>query len=235
MDLGCPVQIKLRPALRIHEMELNNKTTVKTFANPVILALIILSSIFLTEALVMFVLSFFSPTSVLKEVFLDAWLLSLILIPVIYYFVYKPFTSQIEVLKLSEKALMSTIGSLKRSEEALQMSEERYRSIVETTDDSIYLVDKNYRYLFMNRKHMKRMGFSDGEYTGRCFSEFHSDAETRDFIEKVDTVFEGDKCIRHGHPSERDKSHFLRTFSPVHDPDGKIVAVSVVSKKISPT
>ena len=113
------------------------------------------------------------------------------------------------------------------------MSEERYRSIVETTDDSIYLVDENYRYLYMNEKHRIRMGFSGKEYEGRCFSEFHSDKETRDFIEKVDIVFQGAKCVRHGHQSARDNKRFLRTFSPIKGPAGKIVAVSVISKKIS--
>lgn len=214
-------------------MKKNNKTSTKAFINPVALGLIIISSIFLTEALVMLILSFFSPLSRVREIFLDACMLSLILVPVIYYLVFKPFASQIEALTWSEKTLLSSIETLKRSEEALLMSEERYRSIVETTDDSIYLVDGNYKYLYMNEKHMKRMGFSGGEYVGRCFSDFHSDIETRDFIEKVDTVFEGAKCVRHGHPSERDNKHFLRTFSPINGPDGKIVAVSVVSKKIS--
>jgi len=211
----------------------NDKTSTKAFINPVPLALIILSSIFLTEALIMLILSFFPPLSVMGEIFLDAGMLSLILIPAVYFFVCKPFASQIEALKGSEKTLLSSIEALKRSEEALLMSEERYRSIVETTDDSIYLVDGNYKYLFMNEKHRKRMGFSGGEYIGRCFSEFHSDIETRDFIEKVDTVFQGAKGVRHGHPSERDKKHYLRTFSPINGPDGKIVAVSVISKKIS--
>jgi PAS domain S-box-containing protein len=214
-------------------MKENSKTSSKAFINPVTLALIIISSIFLTEALVMLILSFLPPLSMFREIFLDACMLSLILVPVIYYLVFKPFASQIEVLKWSENTLLSNIQALKRSEEALMISEERYRSIVETTDDSIYLVDRNYKYLYMNNKHMKRMGFSGGEYVGRCFSDFHSEMETRDFIEKVDTVFEGAKCVRHGHPSERDNKHFLRTFSPINGPDGKVAAVSVVSKKIS--
>jgi len=211
----------------------NNNTYTKAFINPFTLALIILFSIFMTEVLVMFILSLFSPLSMIREIFLDAWMLSLILVPVIYYLVFKPFASQIEALKASENKLLSSIETLKRSEEALLMSEERYRSIVETTDDSIYLVDGNYKYLYMNEKHRKRMGFSGSEYVGRCFSEFHSDKETRDFIEKVDTVFQGAKCLRHGHPSERDNKHFLRTFSPINGPDGKTIAVSVISKKIS--
>jgi PAS domain S-box-containing protein len=211
----------------------NNKTSAKAFISPVSLALIILTSAFLAEALVMLFLSFIPPLSLISAIFLDAWILTLILGPVIYYLVVKPFSAQIEALKRAEKTLLANIEALKKSEEALLMSEERYRSIVETTDDSIYLVDGNYRYLYMNEKHRKRMGFSREEYVGRCFSEFHSDVETRDFIEKVDTVFQGAKCIRHGHPSQRDNRHFVRTFSPVNGPDGKIVAVSVISKKIS--
>ena len=218
--------------VRIQKLK-NNNTSTEAFINPATLALIILFSIFMTETLVMFILSLFSPLSVIREMFLDAWMLTLILVPVIYYLVFKPFASQIEALKNSEKTLLSSIETLKRSEEALRMSEERYRSIVETTDDSIYLVDGNYKYLYMNEKHRKRMGFSGREYVGRCFSEFHSDKETRDFIEKVDTVFQGAKCLRHGHPSERDNKRFLRTFSPINGPDGKTVAVSVISKKVS--
>jgi PAS domain S-box-containing protein len=216
------------------EGKLNSeKKYTKAFINPVTLALLILSSIFLTEALVMVILSFFSPLSMIREVFLDAWMLTLILVPVIYYLVFKPFSAQIAALRESEKTLLSSIEALRRSEDALLMSEERYRSIVETTDDSIYLVDGNYRYVYMNEKHRKRMGFSGGEYVGRCFSEFHSDEETRDFIEKVDTILQGAKSLRHGHPSERDHKYFLRTFSPVSGPDGKTAAVSVISKEVS--
>ncbi len=171
----------------------------------------------------------------IREIFLDAWMLTSILVPVIYYFVIKPFTSQIKAREQLEKTLLSSIEELKRSKEALLISEERYRSIVETTDDSIYLVDRNYRYLYMNRKHMARMGFSGEAYVGRCFSEFHSDEETRDFIEKVDTVFESAISRQYGHRSERDNEYFLRTFSPVNGPDGKVAAVSVVSKKIPPS
>jgi PAS domain S-box-containing protein len=183
----------------------------------------------------MLILSFFPPLSWIREIFLDAWILTAILVPVIYYFVFKPFASQIEAREQLEKTLLSSIEELKRSKEALLISEERYRSIVETTDDSVYLVDRNYRYLYMNRKHMARIGFSGDAYVGRCFSEFHSDEETRDFIEKVDTVFERASSRQYGHRSERDNEYFLRTFSPVNGPDGKVAAVSVVSKKILPS
>jgi PAS domain S-box-containing protein len=201
-------------------MAKDNKTFAKVSLNPVNILIIILVSIFLAEAFITLILSLISPSFTNRYMLLDAGMLAIILFPVIYYLVFRPFSSQIE--------------DLKRSEEALRASEERYRSIVETTDDSIYLVDRNYRYLYMNRKHMARMGFSGEAYVGRCFSEFHSDEETRDFIEKVDIVFERARSGQYGHQSERDSQYFLRTFSPVNGPDGKVVAVSVVSKEIPP-
>ncbi len=191
----------------------------KISLSPAYLLVTIILSIFAAEILVTFCLSILSIPFTVSSMFLDAGFLAIILFPLIYYFVVKPFAAQIEELKQSEEAALA--------------SEERYRSLVESTADSIYLVDRNYKYLFMNKRHMTRMGFSGSEYVGHCFSEFHSDRETMDFIEKVDIVFERGKPLWCGHRSERDDRFFLRTFSPVHNPNGEVAAVSVVSKRIT--
>jgi diguanylate cyclase (GGDEF)-like protein/PAS domain S-box-containing protein len=129
--------------------------------------------------------------------------------------------------------LNAMIEMRKQTEEALQKSEEKYRSLVESTDDSIYLVDKNYRYLYMNKKHMTRMGFSRVRYEGFAYSEFHSPEETKDFIGEVSKVFETGESTRHEHLSRRDKRSFLRTLSPVKDAEGNVIAVNVVSKDVT--
>ncbi|HET6515105.1 MAG TPA: PAS domain-containing protein [Thermodesulfovibrionales bacterium] len=121
----------------------------------------------------------------------------------------------------------------KLAEEALSESEEKFRSLVESTDDSIYLVDRNYRYLYMNRKHMSRMGFGGEEYIGRMYGDFHTDEETRNFVEEIRRVFETAEPAQHEHRSKRDDKYFLRTLSPVKGPEGKTIAVSVVSKNIT--
>ena len=121
----------------------------------------------------------------------------------------------------------------KLSEEALRESEEKYRSLVESTDDSIYLVDRNYRYLFINKKHISRMAFSCNEYLYKAYSEFHSPDETKWFIEKANKVFNTGESVRYEYKSLRDSRYFLQTFSPVKKADGKIVAVTVVSKDIT--
>lgn len=120
-----------------------------------------------------------------------------------------------------------------RTEEALQKSEEKYRSLVESTDDSVYLVDRDYKYLFMNKKHLSRLGFSEKHLIGRSYSEFHSTEETKDFIEKINEVFKKGEPVQHEHKSLRDGRYFLRTLSPVREPGGKIAAVSVISKNIT--
>jgi len=187
---------------------------------PIELLLIIAASIFGSAALVDLLLSNLPFLSIQTFALLDAALLTLILFPLIYYLAFAPLKSYIE--------------ELTRSEEALQASEAKYCSLVETTDDSIYLVNGNCEYLFMNAKHRARLVFLfDTEYVGRAYGEFHSPEETAVFNEQVTKVFATKKALQHEHRSQRDGHYFLRTLSPVKGPDGDVVAVSVVSKDIT--
>ena len=52
------------------------------------------------------------------------------------------------------------ITGYRLTQEGLKESEERYRSLVESTEDSIYLLDRNCTYLFMNKEHLSRIGLT---------------------------------------------------------------------------
>jgi diguanylate cyclase (GGDEF)-like protein/PAS domain S-box-containing protein len=115
----------------------------------------------------------------------------------------------------------------------LQKSDGTYRTIVESTDDSIYLVDRRYKYLFINNKHRSRLCLPNEQVLGQPYGKFHSSDETRCFIEKVSEVVRTGKSVQHVHRSHRDGRYFLRTLSPVMGPRGRITAVTVISKDIS--
>jgi diguanylate cyclase (GGDEF)-like protein/PAS domain S-box-containing protein len=125
------------------------------------------------------------------------------------------------------------ITKRKHMEESLQKSEARYRSLVDSTDDSIYLVDRDYRYLFMNRKHRERMGLSNEEYIGKPYTDMHSPEETERFIDTVNKVFNTGESVQDEYRSKRDGKYFLQTISPVKEMNGKTLTVSVVSKNIT--
>jgi diguanylate cyclase (GGDEF)-like protein/PAS domain S-box-containing protein len=124
-------------------------------------------------------------------------------------------------------------NAVRRSEEETQRSEAKYRSLVESTEDSIYLIDRDYRYLFINKKHLARLGVSEENYMGHSYGDYHSPQITMGFMDTVDAVFKTGESVQHEHKSERDNEHFLLTLSPVKDLEGKTMAVTIVSKKIT--
>ncbi|MGA3085287.1 MAG: PAS domain S-box protein, partial [Thermodesulfobacteriota bacterium] len=120
----------------------------------------------------------------------------------------------------------------KRAEEALRQSEEKYRSLA-STEDSMYFVDRECRYRFMNKAHLLRLDLPLDKVIGRSYSEFHSEEDTKRFTDRVEAVFATGNSFQTEHRSERDNKYFLRTFGPVKDLQGNITDVTVISKDIT--
>ncbi len=123
--------------------------------------------------------------------------------------------------------------ALRRSEEVIEKNEAKYRSLVESSEDSIYLIDRDFRYLFINKKHLLRVGISEQDYPGHGYADYHSPQITKKFMETAGKVFSTGEAVELEHRSERDNEHFLLTLSPVKDHEGCTTAVTVVSKKIT--
>jgi PAS domain S-box-containing protein len=124
------------------------------------------------------------------------------------------------------------ITERKEAEKMLQESEEKYRSLASSID-LMYLVDKDCRYLFMNEGFLSRLGLALSDVEGRSYDEFHSEEDAREFTEIISRIFKMGQAVQHEHKSERDDKYFLRSLSPVKDPEGRTIAVTVVSKDIT--
>lgn len=118
------------------------------------------------------------------------------------------------------------------AEKALHENEHKLQAVMESIADSIYLIGSDYRYLYMNKKHSERLGLKGYSYVGRAYGDLHSFEETEGLIETLDQVFTTGETVNKEHYSSRDGRYFLRTLSPVRNGDGKVVAVSVVSKDV---
>ncbi|MDD5447285.1 MAG: PAS domain S-box protein [Methanocellales archaeon] len=122
----------------------------------------------------------------------------------------------------------------KQAENALKESEEKYRSLVESTEDFVYLVNGDGRYLFANNRYLSRLGLTRDQVIGRTYGEFDSEGSTERFFESLEEVLKIGKSAHHEHRSHRDGRYFLRNLSPVKDPKtGKITAVTVISTDIT--
>lgn len=97
--------------------------------------------------------------------------------------------------KMAEQ-IKNSFALEKTAREELQKSEEKYRSLVESTEDPVYLVTKDCRYIFVNDKYLSRFeGLPIHRVIDRAYGEFHSAEETKKFAEIVDQVFETGKSI----------------------------------------
>jgi PAS domain S-box-containing protein len=199
--------------------ESTNEIYPKLSQEPAFFLLIIILAVFLGEIIIMISLPSLIPLYIINGSIIDALLLVIIVSPILYLFSFRP--------------LQSHIKELNRMKEELERGEERYRSLVESSDDSIYLVNKDHRYIFMNMKHRSRMGLSEDESEDLLYGDLHSPEDTKEFEIIIDKVFETGNSIKHEHKSHRDNRYFLRTFSPVKDPIGVVEAVTVISKDVT--
>ncbi|PXF57713.1 MAG: hypothetical protein C4B58_08970 [Deltaproteobacteria bacterium] len=121
-----------------------------------------------------------------------------------------------------------------REEKKVRKSEERYRSLVESTGDLIFIVDKECKILFVNAILLSQFGILRSHILGKTFDSFHTTEETKNFAKNVNKVFETGITTDYEDYSKKYDKWLIRTLSPIKEPDTKnVIAVSVISKNIT--
>ncbi len=121
-----------------------------------------------------------------------------------------------------------------RAGKRISLSEEKYRSLIESTEDSVYMMDRDCRYLFVNRQAVRRLGVDESDIIGRRYADFHNADDAFDFAGHVEKIFEWNTSLSYEHKSDNGKRCTLRTLSPIPDPKtGETKYVAVISKDIT--
>ncbi|MBU4221338.1 MAG: PAS domain-containing protein [Euryarchaeota archaeon] len=133
-------------------------------------------------------------------------------------------------IEIENRKLRQKISEHEKIEERLRNSEEKYRSFLESTEDSIYMVDRDCNYLYVNPKHLSRLGV--GNFHGRGYGDCHISTQTDAFKQSIHRVYETGKPEQQEH--EYRGKQFMRSMSPLKDPVTKIVgSVIVISTDIT--
>jgi two-component system, cell cycle sensor histidine kinase and response regulator CckA len=137
--------------------------------------------------------------------------------------------------KLTREKLEQRIQELEQKILHFESTENQYRYLVDSTSDSLYLVDDQCHYIFMNSNHIARLNLPLERIIGHTYNEFHSVEQSKQFSDKIKEVYTTNKSVQDEHQSQISNGYFLRTFSPVRKSifDKEIIAVAVVSKEIT--
>ena len=123
----------------------------------------------------------------------------------------------------------------KRNEASLRESAGNLKSIIENSDDRIFLIDSDYRYITVNKSLAQSLGLSPEELIGKlCYEDFDSETGGK-FLDNLKKVFEtGEKLVVEEKVKILGEERVLSTeLSPVLNNEGKTSAVSGIIRDIT--
>ncbi len=137
-----------------------------------------------------------------------------------------------ELEKVQLNTFIRQIVRYKQAEEAHQYADTNFHTIVEATEDSIYMIDRHYRYLYINTPHQKRLGIFGEDYESKLYRDLHSEEENKRFIHSMSQVLTHSDYYFEEY--EREGRFYYRKFIPVkYQSSTQILAVTVVSTDVT--
>ncbi len=116
-----------------------------------------------------------------------------------------------------------------------------YKAGVEASGDSIYMMDRNYRYVFANDEHLSRL-VEDGRIpekdedlvVGRKYRDIHSEEDSKAFEKNLEKVIKTGEQITEEQKLSEVKRWSSKTYSPIKNSEpGEVERIIIVSKDIT--
>ncbi|PIR09831.1 MAG: hypothetical protein CO069_00630 [Gallionellaceae bacterium CG_4_9_14_0_8_um_filter_60_335] len=130
------------------------------------LLVILIGSVFFIEAFVMNIMQWLPPTHKTISALLDAAVLSLLLIPIFYYFIFRP--------------LVQNIAERKQIEDDLRIA-----AVAFEIKDPALITDAGANIIRANKKFLAKLGYSLEEIVGKNPRMFKSGMHDRKFYEEM--------------------------------------------------
>ncbi|KGM42674.1 hypothetical protein JY97_12255 [Alkalispirochaeta odontotermitis] len=138
---------------------------------------------------------------------------------------------------LGTAIVLEDITEKKQAEDELRLSEERFRSIFESTTDSIVVWDKDYNYLYANQAAIEHVGTTRDKLIGKNIRDVlaHLPEFMQLLIRHVDRVFESGQPMRVEDAVEIGSNSLISesVLSPIKDSSGNMFAVGVLHRDVT--
>ncbi len=122
----------------------------------------------------------------------------------------------------------------KQAEEAMRRSEERFRALVESAPDCIFMKDRSLRFTYINPAMESLLGMSASEIIGRTAEEVYGAEAAKQIREWERRVLEGESVEEeHTRPTCGVYLTFHDIRVPLQSGDGEVVGICGISRNIT--
>jgi PAS domain S-box-containing protein len=133
------------------------------------------------------------------------------------------------------RAVFRDVTESRRAERALAESEEKFRTIFDSSSDGMFLVDlKTKRFVLSNAMCLKALGYSQDEFLGLGIPDIHPPEELPAIFEEINKFLSGEEGARHDVRFKRkDGTTFSADLSPTLVTLGGEKVILVVFKDVT--